>query len=92
MVRWLIVFAALLLVGCATSRPPLVSALPAVVNYTDAEKDAINAERGTVSACCPKTNEAMYRYGKLRDKILAAKAIQERNLQKKTNGLFGFLR
>ena len=86
MAGWLIVFTALFLVGCAKS-PPLISALPNVVNYTQAEKAAINAERSKVSACCPNTNRAMYRYGKLRDKVLAAEEIQQ---SAKNKGLFGF--
>ena len=87
----------LLLVGCAKS-PPLVSALPTVANYTSAEKAAINAERKTVSKCCPKTDAAMYDYGRLRDKVLDAEEIQQRNSPKqpyypaKKTGLFGIFK
>jgi len=65
--------------------------LPRVVPYTQQEKAAINAERPTVKACCPKTDRAMVHYGKLRDKIIAAEEIQQSAKQKK-GGLFGILR
>ncbi len=74
-VIWL-TLAVLLVAGCAKS-PPLVSALPLVVHYTDAQKDAINAERPMVAECCPNTDLAMEHYGKLRDKVIIGEEIQQ---------------
>ena len=90
LIRLGMVLAAVLLVGCASARPPMVSALPNIVEYTTERKAALNAERPKVKACCPLTDRAMQEYGDVREKIEAGEQIQQRSRKRKKGplGLF----
>ena len=53
-----------------------VSALPKIKVYSETFKTELKGEQPLVKACCPRTNEAMYDYGRLRQKITAAEGIR----------------
>lgn len=73
----------LALVGCASvpSRPS-VSALPKPKQYSSTFRTELKAEQPIVKTCCPRTNEAMYDYGRLIEKLKAGEAIQTRTVVK----------
>jgi hypothetical protein len=77
--RFLLAIAILALAGCAPAVKATgsVSALPKIKVYSETFKTELRGEQPLVKACCPRTSDAMYDYGRLRQKIIAAEGIRK---------------